>query len=80
MRRRPPIRFGRVADGDRIIVHASDEQLEKLFDTAPEHRLLEKSSGPGKSCVAAMPDGAKLSSRYAGEVGDWILDDPTCEM
>ena len=66
--------FSAEADGDRIIVRATDAELERLFETAPSHTREDD------RCVAALADGARLAARYAGEVGDFVLDDPTCEL
>jgi len=72
--------FEAIADGDRIIVHAADDALSKLFEANVEHGLRAASSSDHMRCVAVLPDGARLASRYAGEVGDYVLDDPTCEL
>lgn len=72
--------FDAIADGDRIIVRAGDDQLAKLFGVAVGHELRAASSSDRQVCVAALPEAARLSPRYAGEVGDFVLDDPTCEM
>lgn len=72
--------FEASVDGDRIIVLADDAALEKLFESKVEHGLQAASSSDRMNCVARLPDGARLASRYRGEVGDFVLDDPTCEL
>jgi hypothetical protein len=69
-----------VADGDRIIVHADDERLKKLFGGEIEHVQQAASSSDRMRCVAAIPEGRKLDARYRGEVGEVLLDDPACEL
>ena len=72
--------FDAIVDGDRIIVRAGDDQLATLFGVAVGHELRAASSSDRQVCVAALPEAARLSPRYAGEVGDFVLDDPTCEL
>jgi hypothetical protein len=72
--------FEASADGDRIIVLADDAALGKLFETEVEHGLQPASSSDRMSCVAKLPEDARIASRYRGEVGDFVLDDPTCEL
>jgi hypothetical protein len=72
--------FEATADGDRIIVVADDAALEKLFEAKVEHGLSAASSSNRMRCVATLPAGTRLAQRYRGEVGDFVLDDPTCEL
>lgn len=68
------------ADGDRIIVHLSDAELTRLFGAAPGHAPVAASASDRTICVATLPETARLDAAYAGEAGDFVLDDPTCEL
>jgi hypothetical protein len=72
--------FDAVADGDRIIVHADDNQLKRLFGVEIPHERRAASSSNRMRCMATVPDGAQLDARYRGEVGEVLLDDPSCEL
>jgi hypothetical protein len=72
--------FDAIADGDRIIVHADDTQLKRLFGVEVPHERRAASSSNRMRCIAALPDGAMLDPRYRGEVGEVLLDYPSCEL
>ncbi len=72
--------FDAIQDGDRIIVHANDAELAKLFGSETTHELRPASSSDRTVCVAVLGEDAKLPAKYRGEVGDFVLDDPTCEL
>ncbi len=72
--------FTAFGDGDRIIVHASDDQLRTLLGTDIRHERRERSSGTGSRCLAVVGPEARLHQSIRGEVSEFILDDPTCEM
>ncbi|MBX3127567.1 MAG: hypothetical protein KF718_12665 [Polyangiaceae bacterium] len=72
--------YAAFGDGDRIIVHATDEQLRSLLGADVSHERRAASSSDGTRCVAAVGPDHRLPASIRGEVGDFIVDDPTCEL